>query len=92
MHCARLGCQRRELLTTGRLRRPLEGEPADWLRGVRRGDVPFEEWWRRTLQPDAELEDLRDTAEVPEGPDRAAIEAWSVRTHLAWWQTAPSRP
>jgi hypothetical protein len=35
MHCARLGFQ--------------GIEPAEWLRAVRRGDVPFEEWWTRVL-------------------------------------------
>lgn len=35
MHCARLGFQCLELVTTGALRLPIEGEPADWLRSVR---------------------------------------------------------
>lgn len=44
MHCARLGFQCVELLTTGALALPIQGEPADWLRAVRYGNVPFEEW------------------------------------------------
>ncbi len=43
MHAARLGFQGIELLTTGALRLPIEGEPAEWLRAVRRGEVAFEE-------------------------------------------------
>lgn len=35
MHCSRLGFQCIELLTTGRLSLPIQGEPADWLRAVR---------------------------------------------------------
>ena len=35
MHCARLGFQCLELLGTGRLELPIQGEPADWLRAVR---------------------------------------------------------
>lgn len=75
MHCARLGFQCRELLTTGRLALPIEGEPADWLRAVRRGDVSFEDWWQRSLDFDAELERLGHDESIPLGPDRARIEA-----------------
>src|SRR3954469_20149073 len=39
MHAARLGLQCVELLTQRRLALPIEGEPAEWLRAVRRGEV-----------------------------------------------------
>lgn len=55
MHCARLGFQCVELLTTGALALPIQGEPADWLRAVRYGNVPFEEWRQRALALDGEL-------------------------------------
>ena len=45
MHCARLGFQGLELLNNRRLTLPVANEPGDWLRAVRRGDVPFDEWW-----------------------------------------------
>ena len=56
MHCARLGFQCQELLTTGKLALPIQGEPAEWLLSVRKGQVSFAEWWDRTLGLDASLE------------------------------------
>jgi hypothetical protein len=61
MHCVRLGFQCIELLTTRQLQLPVQGEPADWLRAVRRGDVPFGEWQARWRAPDSALEKLGPT-------------------------------
>jgi hypothetical protein len=88
MHCARLGFQGIELLTTRRLALPIEGEPAEWLRRVRRGEVPFAEWWARALAVDDQLGALAGDETLPAGPDRARIEAWSVATHLQVWSRA----
>ena len=85
MHCARLGFQCQELLTTGRLELPIQGEPADWLRAVRYGDVSFADWWQRSLELDALLESLMTDESLPPGPDRARIDAWMVATHRAVW-------
>ena len=87
MHCARLGFQCIELLTTGELQLPIQGEPADWLRAVRRGDITFDEWWNRSLVLDGLLEQLAGDESYPTGPDRERIEAWSVATHLNAWRT-----
>lgn len=65
MHAARLGFQGVELLTTRRLELPVAGEPAEWLRAVRRGEVPFEEWHRRCLALDAELERMEADEALP---------------------------
>jgi uncharacterized protein len=86
MHCARLGFQGLELLRTGQLKLPMEGEPAAWLLAVRRGEVLFDEWWARSLELDAELEAMSDDDSIPAGPNRAAIEAWSVQTHIRYWE------
>ena len=75
MHCARLGFQGLELLQSGHLNLPMQGEAAEWLLRVRRGDVPFDEWWNRSLALDAELEALADDDSLPEAPDRTAIQA-----------------
>lgn len=88
MHAARLGFQGIELLTTGGLRLPVEGEPAEWLRAVRRGEVGFDEWWERCLALDAELARLQEDGSLPAGPDRERIERWAVATHLAHWRAA----
>ncbi len=85
MHCARLGYQCVELLTTGRLQLPIQGEPAEWLRAVRRGDVGFDDWWTRSLELDAILERLARDDTLPAGPDRPRIESWSTRVHLDHW-------
>lgn len=87
MHSARLGFQCIELLTGRRLALPIQGEPADWLRAVRRGEVPFEEWWERCLSLDAKLASMESDSALPEGPDRARIDAWSVAAHLDAWRS-----
>jgi uncharacterized protein len=85
MHAARLGFQCLELVTTRHLNLPVVGEPAEWLRAVRRGDIQFTEWWHRCLRLDAELEQLMSDDRFPEGPDRARLTDWATTTHLAIW-------
>jgi uncharacterized protein len=86
MHAARLAFQGIELVTTGRLQLPIQGEPADWLRSVRRGDVSLDDWWGRCLELDAQLARLAETASIPSGPDRARIDAWSIDVHRRFWR------
>jgi hypothetical protein len=86
MHCARLGFQGIELLTSGELQLPIQDEPADWLRAVRRGDITFDEWWNRCLALDGQLVQLERDESYAAGPDRKRIEAWSVSTHLNAWR------
>jgi hypothetical protein len=88
MHCARLGFQCQELLNTGGLELPMRGEPAEWLLRVRRGEVPFEEWWERTLELDATLEELESDATLPDACDVQRIERWTIDAHLAFWSGA----
>lgn len=85
IHCARLGFQCLELLSTDRLSLPMEGEPAEWLLNVRKGLVTFDEWWERTLGPDAALEKLERDESLRAGPDAAAVEAWSIEVPLRHW-------
>lgn len=86
MHCSRLGFQCLELLTTGGLRLPIEGEPADWLRAVRRGDVSFADWWERSLELDATLEQLGADESIRPNPESARIDSWSIDAHRRVWQ------
>ena len=88
MHCARLGFQCIELLTTGQLQLPIQGEPADWLRSVRHGEVPFATWWARSLELDAELARMEADTSLPEEADRARIETWLVDAHRRAWDAA----
>lgn len=85
MHCARLGFQGVELLTTGHLHLPMQGEAAEWLRAVRRGEVSFGEWWARSLDLDASLDALATDESIPETAERDRIERWSVETHQRVW-------
>jgi uncharacterized protein len=59
MHAARLGYQCIELLTTFNLDMPMLPVPGDWLRSLRQGKVPFEEWWDTCLWLDSEMEKLQ---------------------------------
>jgi uncharacterized protein len=88
MHCARLGYQGIELLETRSLTLPIAGPHAEWLRAVRRGDVPFGEWWERVLGLDATLERMRKDTSIPAGPERERIEAFSVEAHRSIWERA----
>lgn len=85
MHAARLGYQCDELLRHGRLTLPMVGEVGDWLRAVRRGEVPFEEWWERVLGLDRLLEIWGDSQRGRPGPDLVRIEAWSQEAHRRAW-------
>ena len=85
MHAARLGFQGIELLTTGRLQLPIQGEPADWLRAVRRGEVSFDDWWARCLDLDAQLAALAADESIPPRADRTRIDAWSIDVHRRFW-------
>lgn len=85
MHCARLGFQCIELLTTGQLIFPIHGEAADWLRAVRHGDIDFPEWWARTLELDQQLAALQLDNKYPDRPDAERIDRWAIDTHLSIW-------
>jgi hypothetical protein len=90
MHCARLGFQCLELLRTGGLQLPILGEPAEWLRAVRYGRVPFEDWWERSLALDAELELIGSDESIRPHPDRARIDAWCIDAHQRMWAALDS--
>jgi hypothetical protein len=90
MHAARLGFQGIELLTTGRLNLPIQGEPAEWLRAVRRGELPFDQWWERCQHLDATLEGLQHDESLPAEADRNRITDWSTRAHLELWDSQSS--
>ena len=84
MHCARLGFQCEELITHRRLKLPIEGWQGDWLRALRKGEVPFEEWWHVVLDLDSRLEEMQKMILVPEGPDIERISEWSFMAHVDW--------
>ncbi len=85
MHCARLGYQCIELLETQKLSLPIEGEAGQWLRDVRYGKVSFDEWWERVLWLDNVLTNYKENGDLRPGPDKEAIEQFSVRAHRSYW-------
>ena len=90
MHAARLGFQGIELLQTRRLQLPIAGEPAEWLRAVRRGEVSFDAWQTRCRDLDTQLERMTTDDSLPDRADRETVERWSVATHLARWSKPAS--
>lgn len=85
MHAARLGYQGIELLTTGGLKLPIEGETGRWLQAVRRGEVTQAEWQERIDDLEAQLTDLEGDEGIPPGPDRQSIVNWSYAAHMKAW-------
>lgn len=90
MHAARLGFQGIELVTTGRLELPIPGESGDWLRAVRRGEVPYQQWRERIHDLDASLGRLTDDPQYRAAPDRERVESWVMSAHLIHWGFAPT--
>ena len=85
MHALRLGVQGVELLTTGRITLPVPEPDRTYLRQVRRGEVPLAEVVARVDAAEAQLASLRNAPDLPAEPDRAWVDAWLHRSHLAYW-------
>jgi hypothetical protein len=86
MHALRLGYQGVELLTTGRITLPVPEPQLSFLRSVRRGEVPLAETLAALREAEDALVRLQDSPHVPIEPDRAWVDAWLHRAHLAYWQ------
>jgi hypothetical protein len=85
MHAARLGYQGHELVTSGGLTLPVGGVAGDWLRAVRRGEVPYDEWLARVGELDVALGARAEDDQYPADPDRDRIEAFSVAAPRRAW-------
>jgi len=85
MHALRLGVQGVELLTTGRITLPVPEPDRAYLRSVRRGEVALAEVLDAIDGTEARLAELRDSAAVPDQPDRRWVDAWLHRSHLDFW-------
>lgn len=89
MHALRLGIQGVELLTTGRITLPVPPPHREYLRSVRRGEVPLAEVVAAIDQADADLTRLRSSSGVPDQPDRAWVDAWLHRSYTRYWARLP---
>jgi hypothetical protein len=85
MHALRLGLQGAELLATGRITLPVPEPDRSYLRAIRRGEVPLAEVLEAIGAAEARLVALRDSAGVPEQPDRAWVDGWLHRSYLDVW-------
>ncbi|MFE3052325.1 DNA polymerase beta superfamily protein [Nocardia sp. NPDC059239] len=86
-HMVRLGLQGVELLTTGRITLPIPEPDRTWLQELRRGEHTKDEALDRAAHLLAELNHLAVHADLPEHPDRAAINRWLTDTYQQWWET-----
>lgn len=86
MHALRLGFQGVELLSTGRITLPVPEPQRSYLRAVRSGAVPLDETVDAVTEAEEQLVRLRDRADVPEQPDRAWVDSWLHRSHVAFWR------
>ena len=85
MHALRLGVQGVELLTSGRITLPIPEPDLSYLRAVRRGEVELADVVEASTEAEARLLELSTSAAVPEQPDRAWVDGWLHRRHLAYW-------
>lgn len=85
MHAARLGFQCRELMNDQSLTLPIQGEPGEWLRAVRRGEVSYDEWEDRVNKLDGILEKMEDHPYYRDLPRLDLIEAWAIKAHKQNW-------
>ena len=85
MHALRLGIQGIELLSTGRITLPVPEPDREYLRSIRRGERPLAEVLNAIAAAEARLERLRDSASVPDEPDRRWVDDWLHRRYLEFW-------
>jgi hypothetical protein len=85
MHALRLGLQGVELLSTGRITLPVPEPDREYLRSIRRGERPLAEVLDAIAAAEARLGRLRDSASVPDEPDRRWVDDWLHRRYLEFW-------
>ena len=87
MHALRLDVQGVELLTTGRITRPVPAADRAYLRSVRRGERSLAEVLNAINETETRLAQLCDSPAVPAEPDRRWVVDWLHRSHLNYWDT-----
>lgn len=87
-HMIRLGVQGVELLETGHISLPMQEPLRSAVRAIRQDEVSLEDCiaWAERLE--AKLEKLADESDLPEHPDREALNQWLIRTYLTAWNTS----
>jgi hypothetical protein len=86
MHALRLGIQGVELLSTGRITLPVPEPSREYLRSIRRGEVPVADVLAAIDQAAADLSQLKISAAVPAQPDRRWVDEWLHRSYFCFWK------
>ena len=87
MHALRLGVQGIELLTTVRITLPVPEPDREYLRSIRRGEVPLDEVVDAVSEAEHKLTVLRDSSSLASQPDRVWVDDWLHRAHLEYWSS-----
>lgn len=87
MHALRLGLQGVELLTTGRITLPVPQPHREYLRSIRRGEVPLAQVISAIDDAAIQLDRLRESPSVPQDPDREWVDRWLHRSYTTYWDT-----
>jgi predicted nucleotidyltransferase len=85
MHALRIAHQGCELLSTGRITLPIAEPERTRLLEVRRGEVPLRRVLDRLHEQSARLEDKVLSSELPDEPDRPAVDAFLVDAYRRVW-------
>lgn len=87
MHTLRLGWMAAELLSTGKINLPITDRVRlEYLRSVRSGDVPFDEWFDQVQMAYTVLESFKEDTKIPSEPDIEKIVRVSESIHRWAWE------
>lgn len=84
-HMLRLGLQGIELMETGRLTLPLPPDDRQLVREIRTGRYTMQEALKMAEDTEERLKDAIRNSELPERPDREALDPWLVRAYTKTW-------
>jgi hypothetical protein len=84
-HAVRLGVQGIELMLTGQISLPITSEWLTTIRGIRQGEMPFEDVLSMIDQIDDDLSGAIAISPLPDEPDREWINDFLYRTHQWYW-------
>lgn len=89
MHVLRLAKQGHEFAKTGKLTLPMpESDRAEVMR-LRRGEVKLDDALGLIRNAELRLEEAYKDCELPDQPDRVAINEFMVQTYRQWWRNFP---
>lgn len=89
MHMVRLGFQGVELMETGSISEPMQGEPLDFCVDVRHGRIDVDDVIYRAIELDAVLQTMKNgerSVVVRSEPDRKAIDEFLHQTYMEVWR------